>query len=112
MVVGQDFSQKDYSTIDLSKFYASPPNPLSYTTTDSKLLTQIVPVNHKRSQTNPNIYSSIKNYGNQITMMQYYVYDTNLINHEQMFKQYNGGIVPMTYCLTYISNYAKPNDLS
>lgn len=62
-------------------------------------------------QHNANVYSSIYNYGNQITLMQYYVMDQELIEHEKMFKTYNGSFVPMALCLKYIHNYAVPEDL-
>ena len=102
---------RDYSTINLSKYPGNRPNTLTSNTTDVDSFTEIVPVNNVTKQGNPSIYASIKNYGNQITMNQYYSKDDNLLNSETMFKQYNGGIVPMAYCLKFIDNYALPSQL-
>lgn len=71
----------------------------------------IVPNNNISSQSNPNIYSTISNYGINFNAMQYYKPDANLYECEKMFATYAGGIVPMAYCLNYINNNATPQQL-
>jgi len=71
----------------------------------------LVPNNNVSSQSNPNIYSAISNYGINFNAMQYYKPDANLYECEKMFATYAGGIVPMAYCLNYINNNATPQQL-
>jgi hypothetical protein len=80
-------------------------------TTNCDKLTTIMPNNNMSSQSNPNIYSTISNYGINFNAMQYYKPDANLYECEKMFATYAGGIVPMAYCLNYINNNATPQQL-
>jgi hypothetical protein len=103
-----------YSQIDIDKFDGCPPKVDSNGQVKFDCdhgFNYIAPDTNNTFQNNPNIYSSIFNYGNQITMMQYYVMDQELIENEKIFKTYNASFVPMAYCLKYIENYAVPDDL-
>ncbi len=71
----------------------------------------VLPDNGKSSQPNMNIFSAIQNYGCQMNMFQYYVNDLLLIQNEDIFNTYNGGIVPMAYCLSYTQNYSTSDDV-
>lgn len=103
-----------YSELNPEKFIASPPKvatAMTVTFKQNSKMSMVVPENNKQTQTNPNLFSSVQNYGNQITLFQYHVNDTELIENEQLFKTYGTSIVPMSYCLSYIHNYASPEDI-
>jgi len=55
--------------------------------------------------TNIDMYKSIKNLGCNFTMMMYYYTDKQLLITEDIFTTYKGGIIPMTYALSYIDKY-------
>ena len=114
-ISNSDTIQKSfYSELNPAKFIANPPKvatAMTVTFQNNSKLRMVVPENNKQTQTNPNLFSSIQNYGNQITLFQYHVNDTQLIENEQMFKTYGTSIVPMSYCLSYINNYASPEDI-
>lgn len=115
MVSNSDNLNKSYyMQLDVAKYHGCPPKSHA----DNRVLFEckhgfnmVSPDFNVTKQHNPNVYSSIFNYGNQITLMQYYVIDQELIEHEKMFKTYNGSFVPMSHCLKYIDNYAVPEDL-
>lgn len=114
-ISNSDTIQKSfYNELNPAKFIASPPkiaNPMTVTFKTNSKMSMVAPENNKKTQTNPNLFSSIQNYGNQITLFQYHVNDTQLIENEQMFKTYGTSIVPMAYCLSYTNNYASPEDI-
>lgn len=114
-VSNSDTIQKSfYNELNPAKFIASPPKAataMTVTFKQNSKMTIVVPENNKQTQTNPNLFSSIQNYGNQITLFQYHINDTQLIENEQIFKTYGTSIVPMSYCLNYINNYASPEDI-
>jgi hypothetical protein len=62
------------------------------------------------NQSNPDVYWTIKYYSVQITVFQYYVFDNYLVESETMYTTYNGGILPLAYCLNYIDRYMVPPD--
>jgi len=102
----------------LQRFYSQkntidPYRPLinGNNTVNKNRIDLLVPNNNVSSQSNPNIYSAISNYGINFNAMQYYKPDTNLYECEKMFATYAGGVVPMAYCLNYINNNATPQDL-
>lgn len=99
-----------YSEINTNKYKLVPPKTLTETTTDVADFKVLVPDNDvKDIQTNPNPFIAIKSYGIQIVANQYYVPDEHIINTETMFSSRNGGIVPMSYCLSYINVTAEPS---
>lgn len=102
----QDIMRTFYSQINPSKYKANPPKQLTITTTNTYSFNILQPDDNQSSITsNPNIFSSIKNYGIQVNMMQYYINDMNLLKCENMFQSYSGAIIPMTNALSYIDNY-------
>jgi len=107
-------SKSFYGQLDPSRFIARPPKVASPNTVkfsnDSKF-TMVVPDNNMTKQPNPNLFSSIQNYGNQVTLFEYYVTDAQLVEYENLFKTYNTAFIPMAYCLNYINNYALPKDI-
>lgn len=107
-------SKSFYGQLDPSRFIARPPtvafgNTVKFSN-DSKF-TMVVPDNNMTKQPNPNLFSSIQNYGNQVTLFEYYVTDAQLVEYEKLFKTYNTAFIPMAYCLNYINNYALPKDI-
>jgi hypothetical protein len=96
--------KRTYSEMNPSKFIAMPPKKISTNETNVVNFTMVVPDKNKSSQPNVNIFSSINKYGVQISLMQYYVYDTMLLENEKLFKHYNGSYVPMSYCIEYVSD--------
>ena len=109
-----ELNKSFYSTLNVEKYKGCSPkiDPNNNVFFECEHhLNLICPDNNKTAQTNPNIFSSIFNYGNQITLMQYYVLDQELIENEKLFKTYNASFVPMAYCLNFINNYAVPEDL-
>ncbi len=110
--------------IDSKRYYqlfpnstqATPPsiinnNQIQIGTNGTIPFTMVLPDNGKSSQPNMNIFSAIQNYGYQMNMFQYYVNDLLLIQNEDIFNTYNGGIVPMAYCLSYTQNYSTSDDV-
>lgn len=86
-----------------------PPKIIDTAKTNVNDFTVVNAAKNKSSQSNPNILSSISNYGNQINLMQYYVRDTNLLIGENMFSTYGFGMVPIAYCIGYAEDYGdKP----
>ena len=101
-----DIMRTFYSEINPSKYVANPPKQLTSTTTNINTFNILMPDDNIYSiQSNPNICSSIKNYGIQVNMMQYYINDMNLLKCEDLFQSYSAGIIPMTNSLSYIHNY-------
>ena len=102
----KDIMRTFYSQINPSQYKAKPPKQLTVTTTNMDTFNILMADDNAFSiPSNPNIFSSIKNYGIQVNMMQYYVNDMNLLKCENMFQSYSGGIIPMTNALSYIDNY-------
>ena len=108
----EDLTKSTYRQIDPNKFIACPPK----IKTDKEVVfncnhtfNMVVPENYYESQNNPEIFSSIKDYGNQITLNQYYNSDNFLLEYENIFKTYNSAFVPLSYCLSYINNHYKPS---
>ena len=104
-------TKNTYKQINVDRYLACPPKRA----TDSTVMfncdhtfNQIVPDTYLSSQNNPNIFSSIKDYGNQVNMFQYYKNDIYLIEYENIFKTYNSAFVPLSYCLSYIDINATP----
>ena len=114
---GGSLTKGYYSHINVEKFEGCPPKirengDVSFECGEKEHgFIWISPDFNKMGQNNPNVFSSIFNYGNQITAMQYYKKDQELIENEKMFKVYNGSYVPMAYCLSYVQKYAVPDDL-
>jgi hypothetical protein len=99
-----------YSEINTNKYKLVPPKTLTETTTDVADFKLLVPENDMKDvQTNPNPFIAIKSFGIQIVANQYYVADEHIVNTETMFSSRNGGIVPMSYCLSYINVTAEPS---
>lgn len=110
----EKLTKSTYGQIDVNKYIACPPK----VSTDTKVVfncnhtfNYVVPDNYYRSQNNPDIFSSIKEYGNQITTAQYYVSDNYLIEYENIFKTYNSAFVSMSNCLFYINKMGKPSNI-
>jgi hypothetical protein len=93
-----------YDELNTFKYKATPPKRLNSDTTTVDKFKMAIPDSNRSSQPNPNIFSTIKDYGIQITLMQYYVSDMELIKSETIFQYYSAGIVPMSSMLHYISN--------
>ena len=117
-------SDPPLGVIDIKRYYqlfpnstqATPPsiindNKIQIGTNVTVPFTMVLPDNGKSSQPNMNIFSAIQNYGYQMNMFQYYVNDLLLIQNEDIFNTYNGGIVPMAYCLSYTQNYSTSDDV-
>lgn len=86
-----------------------PPKTLTELTTDVSDFKMTVPDNDIRGyQANPNPYTAMKLYGCQVIMNQYYAVDDNLLNIENMFNERGYGIIPLSYCLSYINVVADP----
>ena len=96
--------KRTYSEMNPSKFIATPPKKISTNETNVVDFTMVVPDKNKSAQSNVNIFTSINKYGVQISLMQYYVYDSKLLENENLFKHYNGSYVPMSYCIEYVSD--------
>lgn len=119
MLAGGIINRKSYYQLFPNSTKATPPT-IKVTPVGNKVATDlsgnipfsmVMPDTGKSSQPNLNIFSSIQNYGNQINMFQYYVNDLLLVQNEDIFNTYNGGIVPMAYCLTYTNNYSTTDDV-
>lgn len=102
--------KKTYSDVNIDKFIATPPQKLDIKKVDVIDLTLVVP---EKNTSNLDVFSKkgsfLKDYGYQIVALQYYNNDNNLLKYEEMFKHYNGGIVPMAYLLTYFDTYSDAN---
>ena len=116
MLLGTQINIKRYYQLFPNSTQATPPSIIN----DNKIqigtggivpFTMVLPDNGKSSQPNMNIFSAIQNYGCQMNMFQYYVNDLLLIQNEDIFNTYNGGIVPMAYCLSYTQNYSTKDDV-
>lgn len=107
-------TKSTYKQINVERYLACPPKRATDYIVKfncEHTFNQVVPDNYLSSQNNPNIFVSIKDYGNQVNMFQYYKNDIYLIEYENIFKNYNSAFVPMAYCLSYIDNYATPSKL-
>lgn len=104
-----DIMQHFYTQINTNDPYR--PSINGNNTVTKTRIDLLVPNNNTSSQSNPNIYSAISNYGINFNAMQYYKPDANLYECEKLFATYAGGIVPMAYCLNYINNNATPQQL-
>jgi hypothetical protein len=71
----------------------------------------VVPDDYHKSQNNPLISTSIMDYGNQITMFQYYVNDYYLIEYENLFKTYNSSFVSLYDCMNYINQHPPTSNI-
>jgi hypothetical protein len=108
-------STKYYYQLYPNSFSSSPPTTTGSNTVSLKDPTQFVmvlPDTNKGSQPNLNIFSSIQNYGYQMNMFQYNVNDMLLVENEDIFNTYNGGIIPISYCLSYTSNYSTTDKVN
>lgn len=114
MVSNTDSLMKSfYSQINTNKFMGNPPHAINVDTVDlgnNPKFMMVVPDNNVKPP-NPSIFSSIQNYGYQLTLFQYYVGDAYLMQYEDMFKTYGSAIVPLSYCLSFINNYSIPSDI-
>lgn len=108
-------TKSTYKQINVDRYLACPPKRATNSTVlfnCDHTFNMVVPDNYLSSQNNPNIFISIKDYGNQVNMFQYYKNDMYLIEYENIFKTYNSAFVPMVYCLSYIDIYATPSKMS
>jgi hypothetical protein len=115
MTSGTDILINEYSHIDINKYKANNrPKQITETTTNKTIFDMCIPdmaiTSSSSIPANPNIYSSIKNYGIQVNLMQYYVVDMELMNNEIIFQLYKAGIMPVPNCLSYINNYATSDN--
>jgi hypothetical protein len=96
--------------VNIQKYTATPPKKINTTKVDVKDLTLVVP---DKNTSNIDVFSKngsfIRDYGYQIVAFQYYNLDNGLLKHEEMFKHYNAGIVPMAYLLNYLDTYTGDN---
>jgi hypothetical protein len=111
MISDNTILQRFYTNNNPVTYCSNPPQINGLHTVTKTTVDLIVPNNNTSSQSNPNIYSTISNYGINFNAMQYYKPDANLYECEKMFATYAGGIVPMAYCLNYINNNATPQEL-
>lgn len=116
MILGAQINIKRYYQLFPNSTQSTPPsiinnNQIQIGTNGTIPFTMVLPDNGKSSQPNMNIFSAIQNYGCQMNMFQYYVNDLLLIQNEDIFNTYNGGIVPMAYCLSYTQNYSTKDDV-
>jgi hypothetical protein len=117
LLTGSNVNVRNYYQLFPNSSQATPPiiegnnRVITDATNGTIPFTMVLPDTGKSKQPNMNIFSSIQNYGYQMNMMQYYVNDLLLIQNEDIFNTYNGGIVPMAYCLTYTRNYATKDDV-
>jgi hypothetical protein len=117
MTSGNDILINEYSHININQYKAkNTPKQKGESTTDKTVFDMSIPdmaiISSSSIPANPNIYSSIKNYGIQVNLMQYYVNDMELMKNESMFQLYKAGITPMTNCLSYINNYSTSDDFN
>jgi hypothetical protein len=102
--------KKNYTDVNIQKYTATPPKKINTTKVDVKDLTLVVP---DKNTSNIDVFSKngsfIRDYGYQIVAFQYYNLDNGLLKHEEMFKHYNAGIVPMAYLLNYLDTYTGDN---
>ena len=115
MTSGKDIIINEYSHIDINKYKAqNTPKQTAEITTNKKIFEMSIPdmaiTASSSIPANPNIYSSIKNYGIQVNLMQYYVNDMELMKNESIFQLYKAGIMPIPNCLSYINNYSTSDD--
>lgn len=115
MTSGTDILINEYSHIDINKYKAqNTPKQTAEITTNKKIFEMSIPdmaiTASSSIPANPNIYSSIKNYGIQVNLMQYYVNDMELMKNESIFQLYKAGIMPIPNCLSYINNYSTSDD--
>jgi len=104
-------AQTDYLQINTSTNKASPPTIIKATDadgnmrsmTDTKVMQTVVP--SKNGEPNPNINTSIFNFGNQINLVQYYVPDVsgygNLLRAEKLFDTLGYAFVPLSSAISY-----------
>ena len=117
MTSGSNILINEYSHININQYKAkNTPKQNGETTTDKTVFDMSIPdmaiTSSSSIPANPNIYSSIKNYGIQVNLMQYYVNDMELMKNESIFQLYKAGITPMTNCLSYINNYSTSDDFN
>jgi hypothetical protein len=108
-------STKYYYQLYPNSFMSSPPTTTGSNTVsfkDPNQFVMVLPDTNKGSQPNLNIFSSIQNYGYQMNMFQYHVNDMLLVENEDIFNTYNGGIIPISYCLSYTSNYSTTDKVN
>jgi len=91
-----------YDELNTFKYTAIPPKRLDSMRTTADKFKMAMPDSNRSNQPNPSIYNIIKNYGIQITLMQYHVADLGLIRSETMFQQQGAGIMSMSSALNYI----------
>ena len=91
-----------YDELNTFKYKAIPPKRTDSMRTTADKFKMAVPDSNRSSQPNPSIYNIIKNYGIQITLMQYHVSDLALIRGETLFQHQGAGIITMSSALTYI----------
>lgn len=107
----KDIMRSFYSEINISKYKTTPLKQKTGNITNATTFKMLMPDNNTSSiQSNPDIYTAIQKYGIQVSLLQYYVTDMNLLKYENMFQSYNAGIIPMTNSLNFIENYYTSDD--
>lgn len=109
LLSGSEVGIQYYYQLYPNSFMSSPPITIGSNKVDLKTPDQFVmvlPDTNKSVQPNLNIFSSIQNYGYQMNMFQYNVNDILLVENEDIFNTYSGGIIPLAYCLSYTNNYS------
>lgn len=91
-----------YDELNTFKYMAIPPKRVDSQRTTADKFKMAMPDSNRSNQPNPSIYNIIKNYGVQITLMQYHVADLALIRAESLFQQAGAGIISMSAALNYI----------
>jgi hypothetical protein len=95
------FELLNESQIGNNKKYPTPKNAYEVNIDTFRMA---APSNSSITQ-NMDIYTSIEKSGCNFTMMMYYYTDKQLLVTEDIFTTYKGGIIPMTYALSYIDKY-------
>jgi hypothetical protein len=109
LLSGGELGIQYYYQLYPNSFMSSPPTTIGSNKVDLKppdKFVMVLPDTNKSSQPNLNIFSSIQNYGYQMNMFQYNVNDILLVENEDIFNTYSGGIIPLAYCLSYTNNYS------
>jgi hypothetical protein len=112
MITNSEFLiKKKYNDVNIQKYTATPPKKINTAKVNVTDLTLVVP---DKNSSNLDVFSKngsfVRDYGYQIVAFQYYNVDKGLLKHEDMFKHYNAGIVPMAYLLNYLDTYTGDDD--
>ncbi len=101
----------NYSQINTREYTKTPPSTMSTTEVEVYRYKYTVPNYNRFFQKNVNIFSAIRNYGIQINLMQYYINDVELQKGEELFNELQSGVVPMSYCISFIDSVADESEL-